>query len=106
MLAALSELLRELLRGDPRAEVALAVELELARRYLDVMSYRFGDRLAIEIDVPAELGDALVPRLVLQPLLENALRHGVAQRTGRATLGVTARRAGDGVEIAVTDDGP
>jgi two-component system, LytTR family, sensor kinase len=106
MLTGLSELLRELMRGDARREVPLSVELALARRYLDIMAIRFGDRLAVAIDVPGELDDALVPRLVLQPLLENALRHGIAAKPGAGRVELVARRAGDRLEIAVADDGP
>jgi len=105
MINGLSELLRELLRSDAPREVPLATELASARRYLDIMRIRFGDRLTIAIDAGGDTDAALVPRLVLQPLLENALRHGVASSTGPATLEVTARRTGAQIEIAVVDDG-
>jgi LytS/YehU family sensor histidine kinase len=105
MLTGLSDLLRDLLRSDAPREVALSAELETARRYLDIMTIRFGDRLTIAIDAPGELEVARVPRLVLQPLLENALRHGVATTTGPAHLAVVARRTGDQLELAVVDDG-
>ncbi|HWM84799.1 MAG TPA: histidine kinase [Kofleriaceae bacterium] len=106
MLSRLSDLLRDLLRSDARQEVALSVELENARRYLDIMSIRYGDRLTVSIEIAAEVEAALVPRLVLQPLLENALRHGVARRAGPGRLALSALRAGDRIEIAVADDGP
>jgi sensor histidine kinase YesM len=106
MLTGLSELLRELMRGDARREVPLSAELEIARRYLDIMHVRYGDRLTVAIDVPGELDGALVPRLALQPLIENALRHGVATKPGAGTLELAARRTADHLEIAVTDDGP
>jgi signal transduction histidine kinase len=105
MLSGLSELLRELLRSDAAREIPLSVELETARRYLDLMAIRFGDRLVVAIDVPAELDGAMVPRLVLQPLLENALRHGVACTVGPARLELAARRIADRIEVTVADDG-
>jgi two-component system, LytTR family, sensor kinase len=106
MITGLSELLRELMRGDAQREVPLAVELEIARRYLDIMAIRYGDRLSVAIEVPGEVGHALVPRLVLQPLIENALRHGVAANAGAGKLELTARRSGDRLAITVADDGP
>jgi two-component system LytT family sensor kinase len=106
MITGLSELLRELLRGDARREVPLSVELETARRYLDIMAIRFGDRLTVSIDVPADADCALVPRLVLQPLLENALRHGVAANIGAGKVELVVRHSEDRLEIAVADDGP
>jgi len=105
MINGLSDLLRDLLRSDAPREVPLATELESARRYLDIMAIRFGDRLTIAIDAAGETAAALVPRLVLQPLLENALRHGVASSTGPAALAVVARRTGGQLELVVTDDG-
>ena len=105
MINGLSDLLRDLLRSDAPREVPLATELASARRYLAIMIIRFGDRLTIAIDAPDDSCAALVPRLVVQPLLENALRHGVASSTGPATLTVTARRTGAQLEIAVVDNG-
>jgi two-component system LytT family sensor kinase len=105
MINGLSDLLRDLMRSDAPHEVPLAIELETARRYLDIMAIRFGDRLAIAIDADSETSAALVPRLVLQPLLENALRHGVASSTGPATLEIVARRTGGTLELVVSDDG-
>jgi two-component sensor histidine kinase len=105
MLNGLSDLLRDLMRSDAPREIPLAAELESARRYLDIMAIRFGDRLTIAIDAAGETATALVPRLVLQPLLENALRHGVASSTGPATLEVVARRTGAQLELVVSDDG-
>lgn len=105
MISGLSDLLRDLLRSDAPREVPLAFELETARRYLDIMIIRFGDRLTLSIEATGDVERALVPRLVLQPLLENALRHGVASTTGPATLEVHVRRRADRLEIAVADDG-
>jgi two-component sensor histidine kinase len=105
MINGLSDLLRELMRSDAPHEVPLAAELASARRYLDIMAIRFGDRLTVAIDAAGDTAVALVPRLVLQPLLENALRHGVASSTGPATLAVIARRTGAELELVVTDDG-
>ncbi len=106
MLEGLSGLLREVLRPDAGHEAPLADEVAFARRYLDVERARFPDRLRVRVDVEAGLGDALVPRLVLQPLVENALRHGIGRRLGAGRLEIGARRAGAGaVELWVADDG-
>lgn len=106
MLAELSGLLRLALDGDDSQEVPLRQEVEFTRRYLDIMRMRFGTRLeaAIEID-PAAL-DALVPNLVLQPLVENALRHGIAKRLDGGRVEVHARRVNGTVRLRILDDGP
>jgi sensor histidine kinase YesM len=105
MLARLGDLLRATLdRGMP-AEVPLRDELELLGRYVDIELVRFGDRLRVAYEVEPETHAALVPPLILQPLVENALRHGIARRPGPASLRVTARRAGLHLELAVRDTG-
>jgi two-component system, LytTR family, sensor kinase len=104
MITGLSDLLRATLdTGDH--QVSLDDELALARRYLAIQQTRFGDRLRVEIDVPGELGTRLVPRLLLQPLLENAVHHGVSARRGAGMIRVRARTTGPALELMVTDDG-
>lgn len=108
MLANLADLLRRTLRpskdGD-RHEVRLAEEIETLRLYLAVIAERFKDRLTIGIDVPEMLNRALVPHFVLQPLVENALEHGIARRAGPGRVDIAAVRLEGSLQLSVTDDG-
>jgi two-component system, LytTR family, sensor kinase len=106
MLTRLGELLRLTLQRGGRHEVPLDEELVLLGHYLAVIEVRFQDRLAVTLDVPDELRAALVPHFVLQPLVENALQHGIARRGGRGRVEVAAACAGDELLLSVTDDGP
>ena len=106
MIARLSDFLRLTLDRGTAPEVPLADELDFARRYLDVERVRFGDRLRTSVDAdPGALG-AAVPPLILQPLVENALRHGVLSREEGGAVRVEVRRAGDRIVLRVEDDGP
>jgi signal transduction histidine kinase len=105
-LAELGALLRLSLAGDGAPHVALASELDFLKRYLAIEEVRFSDRLSVRFDVPPETLAAEVPQLVLQPLAENAVRHGIAARPGRGVIEVSARRVGDALVLAVRDDGP
>ena len=102
----LSEVLRETLDRSQANEVSLEEELHLVRQYLAVEEARFSDRLRPEFDVDPAVLSAAVPSFALQHLVENALRHGIARRTDAGRVAITARRAGDRLEITVTDDGP
>jgi len=106
MAVKLAELLRATLRLREVPEVALRTELELLRAYLEIEELRFGDRLAVTFAVPEDLLDVPVPSFLLQPIVENAVRHGVAPRveTGRITIG--AAREGSALVLWVEDDGP
>ncbi len=104
MLSQLAELLRHALRAPLAHEVSLADEVALLENYVAIMRARFGDALEVRVDVDAAAADAAVPSLVLQPLVENAVRHGITPR-GRGHVDVRVRRAGDWVEMAVADDG-
>jgi hypothetical protein len=110
MLTRLAELLRAVLEPPPGDEHALADELTVLERYLDIMSLRFGPRLSVEIAVAPDVRDARVPWLVLQPLVENALEHGAARRRGGVQVRVTAARVrtadGELLCLTVCDDGP
>jgi signal transduction histidine kinase len=106
MLDQLAELLRASLRTAQSDEVPLAEELALLDRYLAIQRARFGDRLAIAIEADAGAASCLVPSLLLQPLVENAIRHGNAERTGRGAIAVRARREGGRLLLEVEDDGP
>jgi two-component system LytT family sensor kinase len=106
MVGRLADLLRRTLETDGAAEVPLAVELELVNRYLDIEAVRFQDRLRVRHDVAADTHAAGVPAMILLPLVENAVRHGVAARTGPGEVGVRARREGTALRVEVWDDGP
>ncbi len=106
MIGALSEFLRCTLHGSARHEVPLAEELEYVRRYLAVEKVRFGEQLHVQVDVPPETFPALVPMLILQPLVENAVRHGLSSATGPARLTIGARREGTRLHLTVADNGP
>jgi LytS/YehU family sensor histidine kinase len=106
MLTRLGELLRLTLRADPGHEIALRDELQVLERYIDIMRVRFTGQLAVTCNIPAELEGARVPSFVLQPLVENALEHGVARLDGPGCVTVNARRDGDCLVLSVRDDGP
>ena len=105
MLAKLSDLLRDLLRHRDHVLVPLADELRYARTYLEIAQLRFADRLRFQIDVVADADQASVPLFILQPLVENALAHGIGGRTQGGCVRVTARREGERLRLEVADDG-
>jgi signal transduction histidine kinase len=104
-LSLLSDLLRLTIDGLPQ-EVPLARELELTERYLEIQRVRFPDRLVVQRNIDPGLEDALVPSLVLQPIVENAVLHGVARQVEGGTITLSARRDGDRLELRVCDTGP
>jgi LytS/YehU family sensor histidine kinase len=101
----LSDLLRLTLERLGDQDVTLDAELDFLRKYLDIERIRFADRLAVRFDIAPETLTARVPTLLLQPLVENAIKHGVARRTGVGHIGITARRDNDKLWIEVRDDG-
>jgi two-component system LytT family sensor kinase len=103
MLAGLGDLLRLLLRSDGAQEVTVHQELDLIERYLQIEQVRFGDRLTIELHVEPGVEDALVPNLILQPLVENAVRHGIGTTAGR--VAVIVERAESHLRMIVSDSG-
>jgi hypothetical protein len=105
LLARLSGLIRELLRDHPNEVVPLSQEFAFLREYLLLEEARFGDRLGVTLECDRELGDAPVPFLILQPVVENAVRYGVATRAGASELHVRAERAGEGVKLRVEERG-
>lgn len=105
MLVRLGDLLRHALEATDRQEVTLREELDFLARYAEIEQTRFGDRLKIRIDVAPETLEALVPNLVLQPLLENAIRHGIEPNGGEGRISVQARRANGVLSLAVADNG-
>ena len=106
MLAGLSDLLRYTLENAGKQEVPLREELDFLELYLDIQQMRFSDRLAVRLEVAPETLDALVPNLILQPIVENAIRHGVAGRAAAGTVGVSANLEDGLLHIRVYDDGP
>lgn len=103
LIAELGALLRELLQSDAADEVTLERELAFLERYLSIEQVRFGDRLRIERDIDPDALDSVVPSLVLQPLVENALRHGLDQGSGRGTVRLGARVEGNELHVLVFD---
>ena len=101
----LSDLLRLTLERLGEQEVTLASELEFLRKYLDIERMRFADRLVVQFDVTAEAEAAFVPTLLLQPLVENAIKHGVARKSGPGHIQISARREHDKLHIEIRDDG-
>src|SRR5579859_27812 len=105
MIEHLGDLLRMSLENKDRQEVPLFEELAFLDPYLAIQKIRFGDRLRFETEIEAEVRQALVPCLVIQPLVENAIRHGLSSRTSGGTVSVSARRVEEQLEIVVADDG-
>jgi signal transduction histidine kinase len=107
MLTGLADLLRaSLAPSGGRQEVPLREEVALLERYLSIMRVRHGARLSTRVSVPPELGDLAVPVLLLQPLVENALEHGVGRRPGPGQVALTAELQGGRLCLCVLDDGP
>jgi sensor histidine kinase YesM len=106
MLTRLAELLRATLQAPAAHEIPLRDEAALLGRYLEIMRVRHGPRLTVHEAFPAELGDALVPPFLLQPLVENALEHGIARRAGAGRVEIAAVAADGRLRLSVTDDGP
>jgi LytS/YehU family sensor histidine kinase len=106
MLTNLSELLRQTLDGWDTQEVQLRREVELINLYLDIRRVRFQDRLTIEISLSPATLNALVPSLLLQPLVENAVRHGVSKSSSPVKIELKSSVRDSRLEIQVCDDGP
>jgi len=106
MIARLSELLRHSFEGADEPEVPLRQELALLNRYVEIMQVRFQGRLTVDTRVDDDDLDALVPGLILQPLVENAIKHGVERLAGPGTVVIEAEREGDALVLRVCDDGP
>jgi two-component system, LytTR family, sensor kinase len=106
MLARISDLLRTAIATAAQPEIPLMDEMEFNKRYLEVERMRYGDRLDVRIDIAGETFNALVPNMLLQPLVENAVRHGIAPYTGKGRVEVQASRRGDQLCIVVRDTGP
>ena len=105
MISRLSDLLRLTFDGAGAAAVSLQEELEFLQKYLEIEQIRFQDRLSVLYDIDSETLDAEVPRLILQPLVENAIKHGVAPRSGRGLVQISARVREAALWIEVRDNG-
>jgi LytS/YehU family sensor histidine kinase len=105
MIEHLGDLLRMSLESKDRQEVPLAEELAFLDHYLAIQKIRFGRRLKVEIDIAPEVRYAFVPSLFLQPLVENAIRHGISHRASGGTVNVTAEPVNGKLAIRVADDG-
>ena len=105
MLMNLSTFFRATLSADPTADVSLGEEIRLQRLYLDIEQIRFPDRLSVEIDVPEALLAARVPILILQPLVENAVKYGVAKSRKPVTIRISAYEEAGRLHIKVKDNG-
>jgi len=105
MIEHLGDLLRLSLESKDRQEVPLAEEMAFLEHYLAIQKIRFGDHLRIEMQIAPEVKYASVPCFFVQPLVENAIRHGISRRASGGTVIVSARKDGDRLEIRVLDDG-
>jgi len=106
MMTALSDLLRMNLESNGTQLTTLSREMEFLNVYLDIEKARFEERLQVVFDIAPECLDAHVPHLLLQPLVENAVRHGVSKRSSPGEIRVAARREGSGLQLWIRDNGP
>jgi LytS/YehU family sensor histidine kinase len=106
MLQHLSSFLRMTLDSGDAPVVPLPVELEFLDAYLRIQRVRFGDRLQVAVEVAEDARDAIVPNLILQPLVENSIRHGIGSDPGQGTITIRAQRTKGQVLLQVLDNGP
>ena len=106
MIAGLSDCLRRVLEGSEKQEVTLGEEMEFLKKYLEIQKLRFAERLDVHIDVPEDLYGAQVPSLILQPMVENAIKHGISQRARGGSVQIGAVRADGVLTLRVYNDGP
>lgn len=106
MIARLSDLLRLSLEHDGAQETTLGGELELLGKYVEIQLMRFADRLTVELAIDDDTRGMPVPKLLLQPIVENAIRHGIARHAGPGRIEVSARREGERLRLEVRDNGP
>jgi two-component system, LytTR family, sensor kinase len=105
-IAGLSDFLRRVLEDSTRQEVRLSEEIEYLQKYLDIQKVRFAERLAVKIQVPGELMGSQVPSLILQPMVENAIKHGIAKRAQGGEVRVSAAHSNGILKLTVYNDGP
>ena len=105
-IAGLSDFLRHTLELSARQQVPLAEELQFTVQYLDIQKVRFADRLEVSVSVPNDLQNASVPSLILQPIVENAVKHGIAKRLQGGVIRISASRSEEILTLVVCNDGP
>jgi two-component system, LytTR family, sensor kinase len=106
MIAGLSDLLRRVLDGSGKQEVPLGEEMEFLETYLDIQKTRFADRLQVRVNVPRELHHVRVPSLILQPMVENAIEHGIGRRAAGGVIRIGAARENGFLTLSVYNEGP
>jgi len=106
MIAGLSDFLRRVLQDSDRQQVPLGEELEFTQKYLDIQKVRFAERLQFSVDVPVDLFSAKVPSLILQPMVENAVKHGIAKRVHGGSIRIAGFRSNGRLTLTVYNDGP
>jgi LytS/YehU family sensor histidine kinase len=106
LLERLSAFLRAVLAEPGREQISLREELAILDHYVEVERSRFSDRLRIQHEFPPEMLEAALPRMILQPLVENAIKHGVAMRRGSGLIKIEAQKTEGLVMLSVSDDGP
>jgi two-component system LytT family sensor kinase len=104
MIMNLSTFFRTSLTSNPTEDVALSDEIRMQRLYLDIEQIRFPERLMVDVDVPADLENARVPSLILQPVVENAIKHGVARTTAPVMIAIKARANNGSLHLSVEND--
>jgi sensor histidine kinase YesM len=106
MIVSLSDFLRRVATNSNEPQVSLAQEVQFLENYLRIQEVRFGARLQLELNVPAELKGARIPSLLLQPLVENAIKHGISKRAQGGAVRISASRLGGRLNLSVYNDGP
>ncbi|NIM11057.1 MAG: sensor protein lytS [Candidatus Aminicenantes bacterium] len=106
MTARLSDLLRLTMDTKTHLEISLEEELKIVSNYLEIEKLRFADRLQVKTDIAPDTGDALVPAMLLQPLAENAVRHGISKKIDKGCITILSQRRNEKLELMVQDDGP
>jgi two-component system, LytTR family, sensor kinase len=106
MIAGLSDCLRRVIEDSNRQQVPLGEELEFVQKYLDIQKVRFAERLQLSMDIPSELFPAQVPTLILQPMVENAVKHGIAKRVQGGEIRIAGFRSNGRLTLSVYNDGP
>jgi len=106
MITKLSSFLRYSLDNDPMQRVSLSQEIEVMKLYLDIEKERFGDRLTLNFDIDEKSKQALVPSMLLQPMIENSIKYAIASSITGGTINITAKVLADELIIVLSDDGP
>src|SRR4029079_18989874 len=105
MLVRLGDFLRLTLENTGKQSVTLARELAFLQSYLRIEEIRFQDRLSVVLEIPEETKMALVPNLILQPIVENAIRHGITERSDRGKIEIVAKKSNSMLQIQISDNG-